>query len=82
MIWKRPRRVALQHQPAKSRRRGGAAADEDPGDGTVIRVTLKHVARTRNMNALAHDAGLNRGNLSAISTETSPLRRRHDGTDE
>ena len=34
-----------------------AATDEDPGDGSVIRAALKHVARTRNMSALARDAG-------------------------
>ena len=40
-----------------------AAADEDLGDGSVIRAVLKHVARTQNMSALARDTGLNRGNL-------------------
>ena len=40
-----------------------AAADEDSGDGAVIRAALRHVARIRNMSALARDAGLNRGNL-------------------
>ncbi len=50
-----------------------AAADEDPGDGTVIRAALKHVARTQNMSALARDAGLNRGNLyEALSEEGNP----------
>ena len=50
-----------------------AAADEDPGDGAVIRAVLKHVARTRNMSALARDAGLNRGNLyEALSEDGNP----------
>ena len=50
-----------------------AAADEDPGDGAVIRAALKHVARTRNMSALARDAGLNRGNLyEALSEDGNP----------
>ncbi len=43
-----------------------AAAEEDPGDGAVIRAALKHVARIRNMSALARDAGLNRGNLEPM----------------
>lgn len=34
-----------------------AAADEDVGDGAVIRAGLKHVAKTRNMSALAREAG-------------------------
>ena len=50
-----------------------AAADEDPGDGTVIRAVLKHVARTQNMSALARDTGLNRGNLyEALSEDGNP----------
>lgn len=50
-----------------------AAAEEDPGDGTVIRAALKHVARSQNMSALARDAGLNRGNLyAALSEDGNP----------
>ena len=50
-----------------------AAADEDPGDGTVIRAVLKHVAQTQNMSALARDTGLNRGNLyEALSENGNP----------
>lgn len=50
-----------------------AAADEDPGDGTVIRAVLKHVARTYNMSALARDTGLNRGHLyDALSEYGNP----------
>lgn len=50
-----------------------AAADEDPGDGTVIRAALRHVARSQNMSALARDAGLNRGNLyAALSEDGNP----------
>ena len=49
------------------------AADEDPGDGAVIRAALKHVAQTRNMSALARDTGLNRGNLyEALSADGNP----------
>lgn len=50
-----------------------AATDEDTGDGTVIRATLKYVARTQNMSALARDTGLNRGNLyDALSEDGNP----------
>ena len=50
-----------------------AAVDEDPGDGAVIRAALRHVARTRNMSALARDTGLNRGNLyEALSRGRQP----------
>ena len=50
-----------------------AAADEDHGDGAVIRAVLKHVARTQNMSALARDTGLNRGNLyEALSEDGNP----------
>ena len=50
-----------------------AAADEDIGDGALIRAVLKHVARTHNMSALAHDTGFNRGNLyDALSEDGNP----------
>lgn len=50
-----------------------AAADEDPGDGTVIRAALKHIARTQSMSALARETGLNRGNLyEALSEDGNP----------
>ena len=50
-----------------------AAADEDAGDGAVIRAALKYVARTQNMSALARDTGLNRGNLyEALSEDGNP----------
>ena len=50
-----------------------AAADEDLGDGAVIRAALKHVARTGSMSALARETGLNRGNLyEALSEDGNP----------
>ncbi len=50
-----------------------AAADEDPGDGVVIRAVLRHIAGTQNMSALARDTGLNRGNLyEALSEDGNP----------
>ncbi len=51
-----------------------AATDEDRGDGVVIRAALKHIARTRNMSALARDTGLNPGNLyEALSEDGNPI---------
>ncbi|MCE2468737.1 MAG: putative addiction module antidote protein [Caldilineaceae bacterium] len=50
-----------------------AAAEEDLGDGAVLRAALKYVAQTQNMSALARDAGLNRGNLyKALSEDGNP----------
>ena len=50
-----------------------AATDEDPGDGTVLRAALMHLARTQNISALARDAGVNRGNLyEALSEDGNP----------
>lgn len=46
-----------------------AAAEEDLGDGIVIRAALKYIARTQNMSALARDAGLNRGNLYKVLSD-------------
>ena len=49
------------------------AIDEDPGDGSLIRAALGSIARSRNISALAQDAGLNRGNLyKALSDEGNP----------
>ncbi len=50
-----------------------AAADEDIGDGAVIRAALRHVARAHNISALARDTRLNRGNLyEALSEDGNP----------
>ena len=50
-----------------------AAADEDIGDGVVIRATLRHVARTQDMSALARDTRLNRGSLyEVLSKDGNP----------
>ena len=39
----------------------------------MIRAALKHVARTRNISALARDTGLNRGNIyEALSEDGNP----------
>ena len=50
-----------------------AAADEDPGDGAVIRSVLKTMAQSSNISALARETGLNRGNLyEALSEDGNP----------
>ena len=50
-----------------------ACADEDPGDGSLIRAALKDVARTGNVLGLARDAGLTREGLyKALSTDGKP----------
>ena len=40
-----------------------ACAEDDPGDGSVIRNGLNVVARAQNMSALAREAGLDRAGL-------------------
>ena len=50
-----------------------AAAEEDPGDGTVICSVLSAIAKSKGMSALARDTGLNRGNLyEALSEDGNP----------
>ena len=50
-----------------------AAAEEDPGDGTVIRAVLNAIARAQNMSTIARDTGLNRGHLyEALSEDGNP----------
>ena len=50
-----------------------ACADEDPGDGSLIRAALNDVARAGNMSGLARDAGLTREGLyKALSTDGNP----------
>ena len=40
-----------------------ACADEDPGDGSLIRAALNDVARTGNMAGLVREAGMSREGL-------------------
>ena len=50
-----------------------AAAEEDPGDGTVICSVLSAIAKTKGMSALARETGLNRGHLyEALSENGNP----------
>ena len=50
-----------------------AAAEEDPGDGSVICSVLNAVARSKGLSALARDTGLNRAHLyEALSEDGNP----------
>ncbi len=50
-----------------------ACAEEDPGDGSVIRAALENVSRAQNMNALARQAGLSRAGLyKTLSPDGNP----------
>ena len=37
-----------------------ACAEEDPGDGSLIRAALNDIARAQNMRLLTRDAGMSR----------------------
>ena len=50
-----------------------ACAEEDPGDGSLIRAALNDVARAGNMSKLASDAGMSREGLyKALSEHGNP----------
>ena len=50
-----------------------ACADEDPGDGSLIRVALGDIARAQNMSSLARKLGMTRqGLFKALSQEGNP----------
>ena len=50
-----------------------ACAEEDPGDGSLIRAALNDVARAENMSRLARDAGMSREGLyKALSEDGNP----------
>ena len=50
-----------------------ACAEEDPGDGSLIRAALSDLARAGNMTRLARDAGMSREGLyKALSAEGNP----------
>ena len=50
-----------------------ACADEDPGDGSLIRAALNDVARAGNMDLLALDTGMTpRGLDKALSADGNP----------
>ena len=50
-----------------------AAAEEDPGDGSLIRAALNDIARANNMSRLALDVGMTRKGLyKALSEDGNP----------
>ncbi len=50
-----------------------ACADEDPGDGSLIRAALNDIARAENMSRLAREAGMSREGLyKALSEDGNP----------
>ncbi len=50
-----------------------ACAEEDPGDGSLIRAALNDVARAGNMSRLARDIGMSREGLhKALSENGNP----------
>ena len=50
-----------------------ACAEEDPGDGSLIRAALSDIARAGNMTKLARDAGMSREGLyKALSESGNP----------
>ncbi|MCY3956914.1 MAG: putative addiction module antidote protein [Chloroflexi bacterium] len=50
-----------------------ACADEDPGDGSLIRAALNDIARAQNMSQLAREIGMTREGLyKALSEHGNP----------
>ena len=50
-----------------------ACADEDPGDGSLIRAALNDIARAGNMSQLAREVGMSREGLyKALSEGGNP----------
>ena len=50
-----------------------ACAEEDPGDGSLIRAALNDIARAQNMSLLARDVGMSREGLyKALSERGNP----------
>ncbi len=50
-----------------------ACIEDDPGDGSLIRVALGAIARARGMSQLARDTGISREGLyQALSAEGNP----------
>ena len=50
-----------------------ACAEEDPGDGSLIRAALNDIARSENMSRLARETGMSREGLyKALSESGNP----------
>ena len=61
------------HTPEDARLYLEACADEDPGDGSLIRAALNDVARAGNMAGLAREVGMSREGLyKALSENGNP----------
>ena len=55
-----------------------ACAEEDPGDGSLIRAALNDIARAGNMSQLARNTGMSREGLyKALSEDGNPSFARH-----
>ena len=46
-----------------------ACADEDPGDGSLIRAALNDIASSQNMSGLAREVGMTREGLYRVLSE-------------
>ena len=46
-----------------------ACADEDPGDGSLIRAALNDIASSQNMSGLAREVGMTREGLYKVLSE-------------
>ena len=55
-----------------------ACAEEDPGDGSLIRAALNDIARAQNMSLLARDVGMSREGLYKALSENGPQLRHGD----
>ena len=50
-----------------------ACIEQDPGDGALIRLAIKNIAKAQNMTQLAKDAGITRAGLyQALSQDGNP----------
>ncbi len=59
--------------PEDARRYLEACAEEDPGDGSLIRAALNDIARAGNMSRLAREIGMSREGLyKALSENGNP----------
>ena len=69
------RRDAAEHlrTPEDARLYLEACAEEDPGDGSLIRAALNDIARSENMSRLARETGMSREGLyKALSENGTP----------
>ncbi len=61
------------HTPEDARLYLEACAEEDPGDGSLLRAALHDIARAGNMSQLARETGMSRKGLyKALSANGNP----------